>query len=131
MSSVLEQDGIKVQGEIAPDFNEILTPEALAFLAKLHRAFNPRRLELLKAREERQAKLDAGATALFSQPLFDLRFMELCADQLPGVQIYWGVSPVIRVGSRRRTAALSRRVNRRSSLGKCRAFGTTLGKSKT
>lgn len=39
---------------------EILTPEALAFLAELHRAFDVRRRELLAARAERQARFDAG-----------------------------------------------------------------------
>ncbi|MEF2278476.1 malate synthase A [Deinococcus sp. YIM 134068] len=39
---------------------EILTPEALAFVADLHRRFDARRRERLTAREERQARLDAG-----------------------------------------------------------------------
>ena len=34
--------------------------ETLAFLADLHRKFNPSRLRLLKRREERQARFDAG-----------------------------------------------------------------------
>jgi malate synthase len=40
--------------------SEVLTPEALEFVADLHRSFNPRRLELLRARTERQARFDAG-----------------------------------------------------------------------
>jgi malate synthase len=40
---------------------EVLTPEALAFLAELHRRFNDRRLELLALREERQTRFDSGA----------------------------------------------------------------------
>lgn len=39
---------------------EILTPEALSFVAELHRRFDARRRELLARREERQAQLDAG-----------------------------------------------------------------------
>ena len=39
---------------------EILTGEALAFVAELHRKFNARRLALLVARKDRQAKFDAG-----------------------------------------------------------------------
>ncbi len=39
---------------------EVLTPDALAFVAGLHRRFNPRRLELLAARTERQRRFDAG-----------------------------------------------------------------------
>jgi malate synthase len=40
--------------------HEVLTSEALAFVAHLHRSFNPRRLELLQARRTRQKRLDAG-----------------------------------------------------------------------
>ncbi|HYI67910.1 MAG TPA: malate synthase A, partial [Candidatus Limnocylindrales bacterium] len=40
--------------------DEVMAPEALEFIADLHRSFNPRRLELLAAREERQARFDAG-----------------------------------------------------------------------
>ena len=40
---------------------EILTAEALAFVAALQREFYPERTRLLAAREERQADLDAGA----------------------------------------------------------------------
>jgi malate synthase len=39
---------------------EILTPEALAFVAELHRRFDPERERLLAARVERQQRLDAG-----------------------------------------------------------------------
>ena len=37
-----------------------MTEDALAFLAKLHRRFNGRRLELLARRAERQKRFDAG-----------------------------------------------------------------------
>ncbi|MDR2239794.1 MAG: malate synthase A [Zoogloeaceae bacterium] len=52
--------GVRVDAPLHPRFDEILTPEALAFLAKLHRAFEPRRQELLKKRIERQTRIDAG-----------------------------------------------------------------------
>jgi malate synthase len=57
--------GIEVYGEIAPDHEPILSPEALAFVAALHRRFNPRRQELLRARDNRQAAIDAGAELEF------------------------------------------------------------------
>ncbi len=38
----------------------ILNPAALDFLVTLHREFNARRLDLLAAREDRQARIDAG-----------------------------------------------------------------------
>jgi malate synthase len=43
-----------------PRFDEILTSEALALVAKLHRTFESRRRELLQARSARQARIDAG-----------------------------------------------------------------------
>lgn len=46
--------------DVRPEYEAILTPEALAFIAKLHRAFEPRRQQLLAARVERAARLDAG-----------------------------------------------------------------------
>ena len=52
--------GVQVNAPIHPRFDEILTKDALEFVAKLHRAFNGRRQELLKARVARQARIDAG-----------------------------------------------------------------------
>ncbi len=52
--------GMQINAAIQPGFETILTPEALAFVADLHRAFEPRRQELLAARVERTARLDAG-----------------------------------------------------------------------
>ena len=44
---------------------EVVTPEALSFLAELHRRFGARRLELLAARQIRQARFDAGESPDF------------------------------------------------------------------
>jgi malate synthase len=41
-------------------YEDILTPDALAFLARLHRLVEPRRQQLLQARRQRQARYDAG-----------------------------------------------------------------------
>jgi malate synthase len=41
--------------------DEVLTIEALGLLAKLHRQFEPRRRELLAARQQRQVQFDHGA----------------------------------------------------------------------
>ena len=40
---------------------DILSRDAIAFVERLHRELNPRRLELLDRRHERQLELDAGA----------------------------------------------------------------------
>jgi malate synthase len=52
--------GMTIDAPILPGFETVLTPEALAFVADLHRRFEPRRQELLAARVERAARLDAG-----------------------------------------------------------------------
>ncbi len=52
--------GVEVVGTIPPEFEPILTPEALAFVADLHRRFNPTRLELLRRRAQRQEAINAG-----------------------------------------------------------------------
>jgi malate synthase len=52
--------GIEVTEVETTEFAEILTPDALAFVAKLSRAFEGRRQQLLAARVERARRLDAG-----------------------------------------------------------------------
>jgi len=57
-----EQGGprIDILGPYVERSDEVLSPLALQLLASLHRRFNGRRLELLAARERRQAELDSG-----------------------------------------------------------------------
>jgi malate synthase len=55
------QDNLKILKQITPDVSRVLTPEALAFVATLHRTFNPAREQRLRERAERQIALDAGA----------------------------------------------------------------------
>src|SRR5690242_7727448 len=52
--------GIEVSGRVTPEYAEILTPEAVAFAARLQRAFGSRRRELLARRAARQKDFDAG-----------------------------------------------------------------------
>jgi malate synthase len=51
---------ITVQGGIAPAYTHLLSPEALAFLAHLHRHFNTKRLALLQERQKRFADISQG-----------------------------------------------------------------------
>ena len=79
-----EQAGPKVEiaGERIERSEEVLTPLALQLLASLHRRFNPRRLELLAVRDQRQAQFDAGALPDFPAATREVR----AAD--------WRVAPV-------------------------------------
>src|SRR5678816_2057715 len=58
--SVAKPEDITVSGRVTAAFAEILTPEALSFIAALHRQFEPRRQELLARRAARQKEFDAG-----------------------------------------------------------------------
>ena len=52
--------GITLRAAVTPQFADILTPPALAFVAMLHRQFESRRQELLAKRAARQLEFDAG-----------------------------------------------------------------------
>src|SRR5258705_6527930 len=52
--------GVEVLGSITPAYAEILSPAALAFVARLHRQFENRRQDLLARRAARQREFDAG-----------------------------------------------------------------------
>ena len=52
--------GVEILGPIDPQVAQVLTPEALGFVADLHRTFDARRRELLAARVIRQAEFDRG-----------------------------------------------------------------------
>ncbi|HLE58717.1 MAG TPA: malate synthase A, partial [Candidatus Limnocylindria bacterium] len=53
-------DGHQLAGPSTEHDAEVLSPEALGFVADLHRSFDGRRRELLAARAQRQARFDAG-----------------------------------------------------------------------
>ena len=75
-------EGVQITGQITPEYAEILTFEALSFLAKLHRNFEARRRELLERRVARQQELDAGKLPGF------------LPDTRPVREAGWKVAPV-------------------------------------
>nr|WP_230469979.1 malate synthase A [Lujinxingia vulgaris] len=54
-------DAITILGDVAPGYERILSPEALGFVAALHREFEGRRRQLLADRRRRQEAIDGGA----------------------------------------------------------------------
>src|SRR5258706_7451800 len=62
---------------------EVLTPEALAFVGRLQRQFGRRRVELLRMRDERQARLDAGESPQFLADTQTIRKSEWKVAQAP------------------------------------------------
>lgn len=53
-------EGVSISGPVTDAQKKVLSKDALAFLALLHRAFNSTRKELLHRRKIRQAELDRG-----------------------------------------------------------------------
>ena len=54
---------VEIRGAVSRRGEEILSDQALEFVAALQRRFNPRREELLRARVERQQRLGCPAVA--------------------------------------------------------------------
>ncbi|KAF9317738.1 hypothetical protein BG003_000417, partial [Podila horticola] len=52
--------GLTILAKVTPAQAEILTPEALQFVATLHRTYEPTRQLLLQRRQQRQVELDNG-----------------------------------------------------------------------
>lgn len=56
--------------------------------------FDPHRQGLQDECEYIQRKIDAGVTGFFSQPFFDVRMIEIYAEQLKACETYIGLSPI-------------------------------------
>lgn len=84
-------EGMQITGPIKAGYESILTFDALALVAKLHRAFNGRRKELLQARIARQARIDAGEMPDFLPETAAVRSGE------------WKIAPLPKALERRRS----------------------------
>jgi malate synthase len=74
---------IDVRGEVRPEWDAILSDEALGFVAALHKEFNPRRVDLLRAREERKTRLDAGELPDFLPETREIRESDWTVAPIP------------------------------------------------
>ncbi|WP_067934642.1 malate synthase A [Alicyclobacillus kakegawensis] len=75
--------GVTVSGSYEERFAEILTPEALAFIAGLHRRFEPQRRRLLEQRIARQQAIDAGQLPDFLPETREIRESEWTVGPIP------------------------------------------------
>jgi len=73
LNSSLTSDGVQILGPVSGPYAEILTPDALRFVAKLARRFEPTRQERLAARVKKQAELDEGARPDFPAETAEIR----------------------------------------------------------
>ncbi|MFT8422582.1 MAG: methylenetetrahydrofolate reductase [Gluconacetobacter sp.] len=66
----------------------------------VYAAFDPWRHAPWREMEAVARKKEAGAAGFFTQPVFDMRMLELCMGWLEGETVFWGLSPVIGPKSR-------------------------------
>src|SRR6266852_7136722 len=75
--------GIQILAPAHPAQERVLTPAALEFIVELQRRFDPRRVELLGARAERQKRLDAGEKPDFLPDTKSIRESEWTVAAIP------------------------------------------------
>ncbi len=75
--------GVEIAGNTPVDAAHVLTPDALAFVAQLHRRFNPTRERLLRTRVDRQAAIDAGERPTLLRETADIRSRDWHVASVP------------------------------------------------
>jgi malate synthase len=73
---MIDVKGVELRGPVSGRQEDILTAEAVAFVAGLQRRFNGRRRELLQARAERQERIAAGELPAFLPETREVRESE-------------------------------------------------------
>jgi methylenetetrahydrofolate reductase (NADPH) len=67
---------------------------------RVYAAFDPYRHGFRDEMAGVSRKIDAGADGFFTQPVFDLRLLAICAELLRGQCVFWGIAPVLGERSR-------------------------------
>ena len=83
MAEFAAPNGVEVTGRTDGDFADILTSDALAFVAALQRRFGPTRDALLERRQEIQAKIDGGWTPDFLEETRAIREADWIIAPIP------------------------------------------------
>ena len=76
-------DNVEMTAPVTAKFQQVLTPEAVQFLADLERAHRARRRELLQRREEVQAAIDSGDLPDFPSETREIRDGEWQVAPIP------------------------------------------------
>ncbi|HTT29612.1 MAG TPA: malate synthase A [Solirubrobacteraceae bacterium] len=74
---------LELRGAMAPGFEEVITPDALEFVAELQHRFGPRREELLEARAQRRQRLRAGEMLDFLDDTREIREGDWSVEPVP------------------------------------------------
>jgi malate synthase len=83
MSTVLERAAVVAHASTVTGADEVLTDDALGFVAELHDRFEHRRRELLRDRERRQARFDAGTLPDFPEETSGIRESDWTVATIP------------------------------------------------
>lgn len=75
--------GLTINGNVLPEYQQILTSPACEFVAELVRAFRPQLKDLLSARKQRQAQFDAGSLPDFLPETLAIRQADWQVAALP------------------------------------------------
>lgn len=75
--------------------NLIRTLKAAMPSLRVYAGIDPYRTGIKAELDYVNRKIDAGADGFFTQPFFDLRLMEIYSDLLSGLDVFWGISPVM------------------------------------
>ncbi len=76
-------EDVEIKGAMAPGYNRILSAEAVAFIADLHRRFEPRRRELMARRVDIQARIDGGEMPDFLAETASIRAADWTVAPIP------------------------------------------------
>ena len=75
--------GVEIHGDMKPRYDEILTPDALDFVAMIERRFGAKRRQLLHRREVIQERIDAGEMPDFPAETAEIRAAEWTVAEIP------------------------------------------------
>ena len=82
-NSQAASEELQITAPVSAAYAEILTPEAVHFVASLAEKFEGRRQELLARRQERQGEIDAGHFPDFLTETTDIRMSEWTVAPIP------------------------------------------------
>jgi malate synthase len=83
MEALKTEPGIEITAPVPEPFREILTPDAVSFVAELAREFEDRRKTILENRKAVQAEIDGGNFPGFPEETREIRESEWTAAPLP------------------------------------------------
>ena len=109
MKAYLREHNIRevlvIQGDPPQDMSHVVYPTTSTDVirkfhdempeVKVYAGIDQYRSSMAEERYRIRRKVQAGAAGFFTQPFYDLRFLEMYADMLDGLEVYWGVSPVM------------------------------------